>query len=348
MTFDRPIQSPSRFGRGHLQPRIKRWPRRVGTALAVVCPFALAAAVWFANAWDQAPQRDVRAEAARVALSREAETARQEIAQARQEIAQAQMAHEAAVAAAREAEDRADQQRAKRDIAERTIVELHAGLSKDVAALRSAALDAQARLERERQTSNQALLRLSATQRVLNHERKAREAAERELALLSQAQPPRRNGADPADATADGTWRTHQDARLGFAIEYPARVFLPNPAASTAQRQVFVSRDGKAKFVVHAEVKDEEWSLADLRREKLKETYEDAKLGYAPVRASWFVLSGTSGNDMFYDRVTLTCKGRVAHGWLLVYPVAERKTYDAIVEQMQRTYRYDKTETKCG
>jgi hypothetical protein len=52
---------------------------------------------------------------------------------------------------------------------------------------------------------------------------------------------------------------------------------------------------------------------------------------------------------MFYERVTLSCDGRSIHGWLLVYPIAERSLFDAIGEEIHRTYRYDiGANARCG
>ena len=72
----------------------------------------------------------------------------------------------------------------------------------------------------------------------------------------------------------------------------------------------------------------------------LARRYAGAALDYAPQRDHWFVLSGTLGAEMFYERVSFSCDRRSVHGWLLTYPVAERQFYDAIVEDMHRSYRY--------
>ena len=51
-------------------------------------------------------------------------------------------------------------------------------------------------------------------------------------------------------------------------------------------------------------------------------------------------MSGTLGQEMFYERVSFSCDRRSFHGWLITYPVLERQFYDAVVEEMHRTYRY--------
>ena len=49
---------------------------------------------------------------------------------------------------------------------------------------------------------------------------------------------------------------------------------------------------------------------------------------------------------MFYERVTFTCGGRLINSWAMLYPAAERRLYDRIVEQVARSYRAG--EGSCG
>ena len=90
-------------------------------------------------------------------------------------------------------------------------------------------------------------------------------------------------------------------------------------------------------------------TIAEYRRSLVAGRYADAKLDYAPQRSDWFVLSGTVGEEMFYERITFSCDGRSIHGWLMVYPRAERVFYDAIVEEIHRSYRHDPAGNgRCG
>ena len=80
-------------------------------------------------------------------------------------------------------------------------------------------------------------------------------------------------------------------------------------------------------------------SLRDYRALVLQQTYPGAAIDYAPVRDTWFVLSGTRDGTMFYERVTFTCGGRRINSWAMLYPTTERQVYDRIVEQVARSYR---------
>ncbi|HEY5830120.1 MAG: hypothetical protein ACAH24_09300 [Hyphomicrobiaceae bacterium] len=131
---------------------------------------------------------------------------------------------------------------------------------------------------------------------------------------------------------------TYRNERHGFSLSYPAGTFAEGPSPS-ADGGVFVSRDGNARLLAGALPNDGGMGLRDYRAFVLKQSYPDAAIDYAPVRDSWFVLSGTRDGMMFYERVTFTCGGRLINSWAMLYPATERQVYDRIVEQVARTYR---------
>jgi hypothetical protein len=87
-------------------------------------------------------------------------------------------------------------------------------------------------------------------------------------------------------------------------------------------------------------------NLRDYRALVLQQSYQGAAIDYAPVGATWFVLSGIRNGVMFYERVTFTCGGRLINSWAMLYPASERRLYDRIVEQVARSYRPG--EDSCG
>jgi len=143
---------------------------------------------------------------------------------------------------------------------------------------------------------------------------------------------------------ADGAWRSYRDASFGFALEYPADVLLPGPAGPRDARS-FVSRDARARLLVSATLNTNGATPAQHRRSLMEGAYKGAQFDYTPLRGTWFVLSGTLGAEMFYQRVTFACGS--FHTWKLVYPLSERTTYDRIVEEMHRRYRHDGGGGRC-
>jgi hypothetical protein len=131
---------------------------------------------------------------------------------------------------------------------------------------------------------------------------------------------------------------TYRNERYGFSLSYPAGTFAEGPSPG-ADGGVFVSRDGNARLLVGALPNESGIGLRDYRAFVLEQSYPGADIDYAPVRGSWFVLSGTRDGTMFYERVTFTCGGRLINSWAMLYPAAEREVYDRIVEQVARSYR---------
>jgi hypothetical protein len=133
---------------------------------------------------------------------------------------------------------------------------------------------------------------------------------------------------------------TYRNERHGFSLSYPIDTFaeLAHPNTNVEGR-VFVSRDGNARLLAGALPNGDGMGLRDYRELLLKQSYPDAQIDYAPVRDTWFVLSGTRDGVMFYERVTFTCGGRLINSWAMLYPAAERRVYDRIVEHVARSYR---------
>lgn len=149
-----------------------------------------------------------------------------------------------------------------------------------------------------------------------------------------------------AAAQEQGGFAIYRNERHGFSLTYPAGTFAPQREAGSDEGRVFVSRDGQARLLAGALPNAEGVNLRDYRALVLQQSYPGAALDYAPVGGTWFVLSGVRDGVMFYERVTFTCGGRLINSWAMLYPAAERRLYDRIVEQVARSYRPG--EGSCG
>jgi len=138
---------------------------------------------------------------------------------------------------------------------------------------------------------------------------------------------------------------TYFNKRHGFTLSYPTARFKPQEPLSEDGR-VWVSHDGNARLLAGALLNDEGMSLRDYRDFVLKQSYPGAAVDYAPLRDTWFVVSGIREGMMFYERVTFTCGGRLINSWAMLYPAAERRVYDRIVERVAKSYRAG--ERNCG
>jgi hypothetical protein len=133
-------------------------------------------------------------------------------------------------------------------------------------------------------------------------------------------------------------WATLHNERHGFLIAYPVDVFEQRGEPRTDEGRVLVSRDGKAQLLVGAFANEDATSLEAYRDYLLHENYAGAHIDYAPIKGKWFVLSGTLGDREFYERVSFTCGGRLINSWAMVYPKAERRFYNRVVEAVAQSY----------
>jgi hypothetical protein len=134
------------------------------------------------------------------------------------------------------------------------------------------------------------------------------------------------------------SWGTIHNKRFGFSIAYPAEILFPIDTPSGAEGRVLQSKDGKAKLLVATFENSEATSLQAYRDYLLGSTYAEAKIDYKPLKARWFVLSGTRGESTIYERVTFSCGGKLINSWAMVYPTVQSKLYDRVVEAISKTY----------
>jgi curved DNA-binding protein CbpA len=150
-------------------------------------------------------------------------------------------------------------------------------------------------------------------------------------------------------ATRPTTWAVYRNAHLGFALKYPGDVFTLGRNQTDNTDRLLTSKDGRALLRIFGIPNRMATTLTQYRRALIARRYPDATFDYTFQQHNWFVLSGRVGEEMFYEHVTLSCDGRSIHGWLLVYPIAERSLFDEIGEEIHRTYRYDiGANPRCG
>jgi hypothetical protein len=132
---------------------------------------------------------------------------------------------------------------------------------------------------------------------------------------------------------------TYDNEKHGFSLTFPANKFQPLPQ-STPDGWQAISNDGNARLLVGTIANFDGKSLAAYRTFLLNAAYPGAKIDYAPVRDTWFVLSGVrkDGITAFYQRVNFVCGGRNINSWAVIFPYAEEPTYSKIIDQVHRDY----------
>jgi hypothetical protein len=134
-------------------------------------------------------------------------------------------------------------------------------------------------------------------------------------------------------------WSTYRNERFGLQLEYPAGIFRPERAAAQGEGQAFVSEDGQARLLVGAFANTDGHNAESYQRYIVRESYGGARFDYAPRGRSWLVVSGTRADRMFYEKVFFSCGGQIINSFAMIYPLAERRLYDPIVERIEDTFR---------
>jgi hypothetical protein len=144
---------------------------------------------------------------------------------------------------------------------------------------------------------------------------------------------------DGASAQTKAGFASYDNDKHGFSLIYPTERFLALPMASPDGFQA-VSKDGKARLLVGTISNFDGKSLEAYRKFLLDASYAGAKIDYAPVRKTWFVVSGirSDGTSAFYQRVNLVCGGRNINSWAVFFPAGEEPVYSQIIEQVHRDY----------
>jgi hypothetical protein len=133
---------------------------------------------------------------------------------------------------------------------------------------------------------------------------------------------------------------TYTNARHGFSLTYPTVEFTALPKATPDGFQA-VSKDGKARLLAGTIANFDGKTLAEYRAFLLNASYPGATIDYAPVRDTWFVVSGVKADGVtaFYQRVNFVCGGRNINSWAVLFPYDEEYVYSNIIEQLHKDYR---------
>jgi hypothetical protein len=140
----------------------------------------------------------------------------------------------------------------------------------------------------------------------------------------------------PAVRAADA-WRTYTNDRYGTTIDYPDS-FQPQPPPDDDDGRAFKSSDG-ASFSVSASYGGIDSNLAAYRDFILDNEPKTATVSYQAQGKDWFVVSGTNGRDIFYERHLLSHDGEMTEAFVISYPAALKQAYDPIVARMAKSFR---------
>jgi hypothetical protein len=131
-------------------------------------------------------------------------------------------------------------------------------------------------------------------------------------------------------------WLTYAHAGPAFSLAIPASHFYAQPAPPAGDGAIFTALDGLAEIRAWAAYNVLEQDLAALLGEAL-ERHGGDEVTYRRQGAGWFVLSGYSGDAIFYEKALLD-EAAVYH-LAVRYPVAQRDLYDPLLGNLAASFR---------
>ncbi len=153
-------------------------------------------------------------------------------------------------------------------------------------------------------------------------------------AWLSTIEPLGRSGPSPVP---EGSWTGYTNDRFGTRIDYPTDLFEAMQPPVNGDGRSFVTVDGLARFLVYGEHNlDRMGPRALMERDRVLGAY-DAVTDQA-AGASWYVMAGRTGGDLFYRRVLIDTVEGVVHVFEISYPATDRARYHEIVLRMGKSF----------
>ena len=132
-------------------------------------------------------------------------------------------------------------------------------------------------------------------------------------------------------------WLTYQNDRYGTTIDYPD-FFKPQPPPDADDGRRFRSGDGAGIWVA-ASYNALDFDLGGYHDFIMKNLDAGAVVTYQAHGEDWFVISGTKGADIFYERHLLSHKAQMTEDFGITYPAARKQIYDPIVARMAKSFR---------
>ena len=138
-------------------------------------------------------------------------------------------------------------------------------------------------------------------------------------------------------APGANSYSTYHNARFGYSVLYPSNLVSPRPEAPNGDGRVFKSSDGRATLSVWGENNVFDRSLkTQMNEARLDWAKDKAKVTYSKMGNGFYVLSGLTGGQIFYEK-TVPIRGGFAT-MLWQYPRTQKTTYDVAVTRTTRAF----------
>lgn len=141
-------------------------------------------------------------------------------------------------------------------------------------------------------------------------------------------------------AIAQSKYTTYSNARFGYSIQFPLGLLEMQAESDNGDGTTFVSKDGSVEMRVWGQHNALSRSVRTEYAEALKRA--DTDFTYKSLLKNGFAISGTAGDKIYYQKTLYRAgKGGVFYTFTIEYPMSERVKYDAVVQRIVRSFKFD-------
>ncbi|GEM_PF-3190832 len=131
-------------------------------------------------------------------------------------------------------------------------------------------------------------------------------------------------------------WNTYTIPNLGIQGCYPSDVLSEQSNPETNGSHKLFKGNGATLNVFGSTMEENASLKAEYSAALKSRSSGNGKVTYKVFKEDWFVLSGTDGNDIFYNKSQLF--GKVLGTWELKYDKSQKKIFDPLVKPLVTTF----------
>jgi len=150
--------------------------------------------------------------------------------------------------------------------------------------------------------------------------------------------------ASALSAGADLAYTQYINLRYHYAVSYPAAILTPQGEPDAGDGQSFLSKGRDVEMSV--------WGSYNVLDETIRSRFGDQtrgkngasldrKVTFKRLAKNWFVVSGSSGENIFYEKTIL--EGNVFITVAFSYPAAAKTSWDPILATVSKSLQHSRS-----
>ena len=138
-------------------------------------------------------------------------------------------------------------------------------------------------------------------------------------------------------------YQTYSNARFAYSIDYPTDLLTPQDESQNGDGRVFMAKKGSAELRV--------WGQYNALFDTLKTAYlsdlkeRGAGVTYKTLLADGYVISGTKGGKVYYQKTILSGTdgdaGATFATFVIQYNKSEKAKWDPVAAKISRSFKFE-------